>query len=108
MRVETIGAIIMLATVLNAQDGALQWAIAGQAADLITTEIALANGGTELNPLMTGRAVRIIAKATLLVMAYAIIKYYPENKWGVTVFAIVSWLPVGNNLFQLGFKPPIK
>ena len=96
--------IILLSTALHAQDTtntALKWAVAGQALDLISTEIGLANGGTELNPLMTDRTVRITFKTALSIMAYIYVKRYPENKQDMIIFAVLSWLPVGWNLIQI-------
>jgi len=96
--------IILVATILNAQDSAnisLRWAIAGQAADLVSTEISLANGGVEMNPLMQNRSVRIAAKVGLVVVFHAYAKKYPEDRLGIIILAIVSWLPVFNNIIQL-------
>ncbi len=96
-------AVLIFITILHGQDStsALRWAIAGQAADLVTTEIGLANGGTELNPLMVDRTVRIIVKMALSAMVYVYVKRYPEDKRGMIIFAVLSWLPVGNNLIQI-------
>ncbi len=105
MNIRKYMTVLMFVTILHAGDStntALRWAIAGQAADLITTEIGLANGGTELNPLMTDRTVRIIAKMALSAMVYVYTTRYPEDKRGAIILAIVSWIPVGNNLIQLG------
>ena len=96
--------LILLCTVLNAADStstAFKWVVAGQAADLVTTEIILANGGMEANPLMTDRAVRIIAKTSLLLAAHIYAKRYPKDRWSMIIFAVISWIPVGNNLANL-------
>jgi len=96
--------IILIATILHAQDSAniaLRWAIAGQATDLVSTEISLANGGVEMNPLMQNRSVRIAAKVGLVVMFYAYAKKYPEDKLGIIILAVVSWLPAVHNLILI-------
>ena len=92
--------IILLTTALQGQSDALGWAVAGQAADLVSTEIALIHGATELNPLMIHQPVRLAAKVGLSVVFVVYAKKHPENKQTMTIFAVLSWLPVIFNVMQ--------
>ncbi len=95
---------LVLITVLNAQDTtntALKWAVAGHVADIVTTEIGLANGFVELNPIMEDREIRIAFKIALVVMMYVYAELYPDDKRSQIVFALLSWMPVANNLYQI-------
>ena len=105
MKTHTVLTIILLASALNGQQKdttrTLYWALAGQATDLLTTEVVLAQGGTELNPLMIQRPARIVAKVGLSVIFIAYAKRHPEDRRTMVIFAVLSWLPVGYNLMQL-------
>ncbi len=92
--------IILLTTFLHGQNNALRWALAGQATDLLITEIALARGATELNPLMVHQPARIAAKVGLSAILVIYAKRYPEDKRTMTIFAVLSWLPVGYTLIK--------
>jgi len=96
--------IILLATTLNGQKDTskvLVWALGGQAADLLSTEIILMEGGMEINPLMTQRPVYIATKIGLSIMLYSYAKRYPDDKRTMTIFAILSWMPVVHNMMQI-------
>jgi len=100
VRIHYILTILLLTTALQAQNDALGWAVAGQAADLVSTEIALLHGATELNPLMVHQPVRLAAKVGLSVVFVVYAKKHPENKRAMTIFAVLSWLPVIFNVMQ--------
>lgn len=96
--------IVLLLTFLHGQDStniALKWAVAGQMVDLVMTEMALANGYDEINPLMTNRLIRITAKIGASVALWLYAKKYPENKTGIIIAAIIWWLPVGYNTIKI-------
>jgi len=50
----------------------IAFAILGQALDLISTDVALARGGTELNPLMKKRAVRYGVKGLFILGTFGL------------------------------------
>ena len=92
--------IMMLATILSGQNKALKWAVAGQAADLVITQAALANGAAELNPLMVSQPVFAMTKVGLSVALCLYSKRHPREKRTMTIFAVLSWLPVGYTIIK--------
>ena len=103
MKCHNIITLILLAATLNGQtdsSNALAWALGGQVADLISTQIILAGNGVELNPLMHSQPVFISTKIGLCLVFYIYARQYPENKRAMIVFAALSWLPVVYNLMQ--------
>ncbi len=100
LMIRTILIIVFLAAGVSGQDTAFHLAIAGQVTDLITTEIALANGAQELNPLMTSQYVFVATKIGASVLIYVYHKYHPKDKWGMRMLAVISWIPTVYNLTQ--------
>ena len=92
--------IMLLAASLSGQNKALKWAVAGQAADLVVTQIALANGAIELNPLMASQPVFAVTKVGLSIALYLYAKQHPREKRTMTIFAVLSWLPVGYTIIK--------
>ena len=106
MKRYNIIALILLAETLNGQidsSNVLVWALGGQVADLVSTQIILAGNGRELNPLMRNQPVFISTKVVLCIVFYVYARQYPKDKRTMIVFAALSWLPVVYNLMQ-GFK----
>lgn len=94
---------LLLATPAFAQSGPIAAAIAGNVADLVSTEIALSRGGArEANPVMQGTAQRIALKAgTTALTVWAIKKLAPQHPktaavLGYTVGAVMGGLAVNN------------
>ena len=104
MKCHNIITLILLAATLNGQtdsSNALAWALGGQVADLVSTQIILAGNGVELNPLMRNQPTFISTKIVLCIVFYVYARQYPEDKRTMIVFAVLSWLPVGYNLMQV-------
>lgn len=92
---------------LRTRPGRLAWMIAGQACDLVSTELALSAGGRELNPLMRNRGIHW---STKLALPFTEFGKAPESapdptllkQKAATAVAMAGFVPCGLNLVQYG------
>lgn len=85
--------VLLLAGPVAAQDKgqskfAFGFALAGQVTDIVTTEMALAAGGREGNPLMRKRAVRIPFKLALPLISHWATKDFPRGRANAHAYII--------------------